>query len=779
MVVTTANGVSPRRVSACLVLPFIMASVVLGMALAVFGAAGPVRAQTPAPVILNLSGDETPETIRRMVDALSAPGRQVEIRVGGVPTPAPPAAAQPEPTKSGKAAKPAKPAAPITPATSMADEESFQAEVNALVDRFVDGVEYGGASVPLIAELPADWERSWQRNLNGRVGLPAGGRFFGIICLALAVALAFRFATSGWFARKRQPAGPEFTPRLVASSWGLLQDVATILLAIVAVRVARNAWLPEFDLAQVSLLTGANGAAIGALYIAVGRFLLSPGAPERRIMPLPRAERHFWLLVVYAIATPLVVTGILLAHHVSSSPRPVTGLIALTGFLVTLFKLWWFHHARYDLAALVLSGSPEPGPVRRLIAAGTAWFYMAVSVVLWMVSSAAAMMSNGGRWAEASALTQVAIALIPILAVGVASLLNCRAARREAEHGATPVVRASSAAMRAAAVGIIWAAGFFILARLWTGLLLGVSSGQFAAVMQRIGGVAVFAFVGWVALVFLHAFFEGYKPRPRTVGPVDEDVVHEQGVPSRLGTVLPVLRGVVLGAVLGLTVLVVLSRLGVDIGPLLAGFGILGLAISFGSQALVRDIVSGVFFMLEDAFRVGEYVDTGRLKGTVEKISLRSMQLRHQSGQIHTVPFGQVQSLTNASRDWATVKFNVRLDHSADIEQARKAIKKVGIALLEDAEYGPHFIAPLKMQGVADITDQAIVIRLKFTGKPNQASMLQREALKRVYRALNDAHIPFASNAVTVRGGEGGQQSGAAAAIATVPPPSPLAPAVG
>ena len=150
-----------------------------------------------------------------------------------------------------------------------------------------------------------------------------------------------------------------------------------------------------------------------------------------------------------------------------------------------------------------------------------------------------------------------------------------------------------------------------------------------------------------------------------------------------------------------------LSRLGVDIGPLLAGFGILGLAISFGSQALVRDIVSGFFFMVEDAFRVGEYVDTGKLKGTVEKISLRSMQLRHQSGQIHTVPFGQIPSLTNSSRDWATVKFNVRLDHSADIEKARKTIKKIGLAMLEDPEFGPHFIAPLKMQGVAEIADTA------------------------------------------------------------------------
>lgn len=767
---TTAGGAFLTRASVRFFLSRIVTAITLGVCLAAMSGVGPAWAETQAPIVLNLRGDETPETIRKMVDALSAPGRQVEIRVGGVPAAPPPAAA---PQVTAATAKPA------APAVSMADEAGFQAEVTELVDRFVGGVEYGGASIPAISQLPEDWEKAWQRNLNGRSGPTAGWRIFGIVCLALAIALAFRLAAGRWFARRLQPAGPEFTPRLIASSWGLLQDVATILLALAVVRVTRNAWLPESDLAHAALSTASNGAAIGALYVAVGRFLLSPGAPERRIMPLPRAHQHFRRLIVYSVLTPLIVTSIFLAHHVSSGPRPVTGLIALTGLFVMLFKLWWFHDARQDLETLVLSGSSEPGPLRRVVAVGTAWFYIATTVVLWMVSSAAAMMTNGGRWAEASALTQVSIVIIPILVVGVASLLNCRAARREAEHGTTPLLHASSAALRAAAVGLIWAVGFFILARLWAGLLLGVSSGQFAAVMRQIAGVAIFAFVGWVALIFLHAFFDASTPKRPVIGPGDEDVVHEESVPSRLATVLPVLRGVVLGAVLGLTILIVLSRLGVDIGPLLAGFGILGLALSFGSQALVRDIVSGVFFMLEDAFRVGEYVDTGRLKGTVEKISLRSMQLRHQSGQIHTVPFGQVQSLTNASRDWATVKFNVRLDHSADIEQARKAIKKVGLALMEDPEYGPHFIAQLKMQGVADITDSAIVIRLKFTGKPNQASMLQREALKRVYRALNEARIPFASNAVTVRGGEGGGQAGAgaAAAIATVPPPSPLPPA--
>lgn len=721
------------------------------------------RAQAPAqpPVILTLTGEEAPDTVRRMVEALSREGRQVEIRISGT-----------APAKAGTAASKPEPKA-------IAAAETAETTIDALVDHIVEGIDYGTASVPRIGELGQDWERAWLANRNGTTGPSASARIGLIILLALAVAGAFRLASAGWFRRRMQPAAETFTARLVASSWGLLQDGATILLALMLARLCRNLWLPEADLASIALTTLANGAAIGAVYAAVGRFLLAPGADQRRLMPMPRAERHFKLLMVYAVVTPVIIVVLLLAGRVGSGPHPLAGLLLLSGLVALLFKLWWFHDMRRDLAALILGGSDSPGPWRRLIALAAPWFYMATAVVLWAVGRAAAMMSDGGRWAEAAAITQTAIVIIPIIAVGIGSFVDCRAARRAVTTGATPLSKAAGAAFRAAAVGVLWAAGFYVVARLWAGLLVGMSTAQFGTVSRQAAGVAVFAFAGWVALVFLRVFFDACAPKRRASGPMEEEEEgHADSVPSRLATVLPVLRGVVLGAVLGLTILIVLSRMGVDIGPLLAGFGILGLALSFGSQALVRDIVSGVFFMLEDAFRVGEYVDTGRLKGTVEKISLRSMQLRHQSGQIHTIPFGQIQQLTNASRDWATIKFNVRLDHSADIEQARKTIKKVGLALLEDPEFGPHFIAQLKMQGVADITDSAVVIRLKFTAKPAQASTLQREALKRVYRALNEAKVPFASNAVTVRGGVGSSTSGAAA-IAAVPPPSPLAPAAG
>ncbi len=181
----------------------------------------------------------------------------------------------------------------------------------------------------------------------------------------------------------------------------------------------------------------------------------------------------------------------------------------------------------------------------------------------------------------------------------------------------------------------------------------------------------------------------------------------------------------------------------------------------------MRDIVSGVFFMSDDAFRVGEYIDTGRLKGTVERVTLRSVRLRHQNGQIHTIPFGQLNSISNFSRDWQTVKFNLRLSRDSDLEKTRKSVKRVGQEMLQDPEYGAEFLLPLKLQGMAEITDSALVVRLKFTVKPTNPSVIQREALKRLHSAFAKDGIEFAAGVITVQAAGGLSTSeGAAAALA-------------
>ena len=127
-----------------------------------------------------------------------------------------------------------------------------------------------------------------------------------------------------------------------------------------------------------------------------------------------------------------------------------------------------------------------------------------------------------------------------------------------------------------------------------------------------------------------------------------------------------------------MTVLSVLAALGVNIVPLLAGASIVGVAIGFGSQTLVKDIVSGAFFLMDDAFRVGEYIEVGDAKGTVEKITVRALFLRHHRGALNILPYGQITRLRNTSRDWMIMILEFRLALETDLRKVKKIIKTIG-----------------------------------------------------------------------------------------------------
>lgn len=213
---------------------------------------------------------------------------------------------------------------------------------------------------------------------------------------------------------------------------------------------------------------------------------------------------------------------------------------------------------------------------------------------------------------------------------------------------------------------------------------------------------------------------------------------------SRLRTIMPVLRVTAGVTIFVLGGLLVLSELGINITPLIAGASVLGLAVSFGSQSLVRDIVSGVFFLAEDSFRVGEYIDATKVKGTVEGFSIRSIRLRHQNGQLHIVPFGQITHITNFSRDWTTVKFNLAFALDTDVELLRKTVKKIGLEMMNEPAFAKELLQPLKMQGIVDIKDATLIVRFKFTARPANPSLIQRTAIRRMFEALPKLGIAFA-----------------------------------
>jgi small-conductance mechanosensitive channel len=294
----------------------------------------------------------------------------------------------------------------------------------------------------------------------------------------------------------------------------------------------------------------------------------------------------------------------------------------------------------------------------------------------------------------------------------------------------------------------LWLGAAAILVELWVVDLARIFPSEgWASYRGSLWSAAATIYVAYVLcrVVFMHT--------ERHIRPAIQAVPSNEPAPiaSRLQTVLPLMRVFILITIALLAGLIALSNLGVNTTSLIAGASIFGLAISFGSQSLVRDIVSGIFFMADDAFRIGEYIDTGRLRGTVEGMSIRSLRLRHQNGQIHVIPFGQIQHVTNFSRDWTTVKFNLRLAHEADVEQVRKAVKQIGIEMMGDAELGPELIAPLKLQGVTDIDPNALVVRLKFTARPVQPTFVYRAALKRIHKVFREKGIEFSNPTVYVQ----------------------------
>jgi len=261
----------------------------------------------------------------------------------------------------------------------------------------------------------------------------------------------------------------------------------------------------------------------------------------------------------------------------------------------------------------------------------------------------------------------------------------------------------------------------------------------------------VLAFLCWkVVSSFIEQKIQEGSP---AIEKVEEDIDDEFGGSAPRGrthTLLPILRKVFGSILLTMVLLIVASSFGVNIGPLLAGAGVIGLAVGFGAQKLVSDILSGFFFLLDDAFRVGEYIQAGSMKGTVETITLRNVMLRHHLGTLQIVPYSDLGAIINYMRGGIVIKLPLEFPYDTDIDLVRKIIKRVGEEMLQDEEFGEDFLQPVKSQGVYAITNSVMVIRVKFTAKPGKQFLIKREAFRRITEALNAKGIYYAHRKVIV-----------------------------
>jgi moderate conductance mechanosensitive channel len=221
---------------------------------------------------------------------------------------------------------------------------------------------------------------------------------------------------------------------------------------------------------------------------------------------------------------------------------------------------------------------------------------------------------------------------------------------------------------------------------------------------------------------------------------------------ARLRTLLPIFRNVLFVLVIAVAVMMALAELGVEIGPLIAGASVVGVAIGFGAQTFVRDVIAGMFYLLDDAFRVGEYIQAGHYKGTVEGFSIRSIKLRHHRGPVFTVPFSLLGAVENMSRDWVIDKIAIGVTYDSDLNLAKKLIKQIGLELAKDPEYAPLIIEPLKMQGVDQLGDFAVQIRAKMMTLPGEQFVIRRQAHAMIKKAFDENGIKFAFPTVQIAG---------------------------
>jgi len=274
---------------------------------------------------------------------------------------------------------------------------------------------------------------------------------------------------------------------------------------------------------------------------------------------------------------------------------------------------------------------------------------------------------------------------------------------------------------------------------------LAAAESPLARVALRLVGVATLALLTHVIWITLRTAIDQRLSRVPPPG-----VAHEPDESSRLLTLLPLLR--VTAAVLLLVMLVLTSlwALGLEITPLLAGAGVVGIALGFGAQALVRDVIAGIFYLAEDAFRIGEYIEAGgNAKGTVERITLRTVALRHHNGPLHFVPYGALGTVRNTSRDWVVEKFNLPLPIDVDSEKIRKLIKKVGEEMAADPEVGRLIQETLK--GKLYRVDPGVkIFRCKFRTAPGKQFDVRAQAYKRIEAALAKMGIGFADGKQTV-----------------------------
>jgi small-conductance mechanosensitive channel len=709
------------------------------MAACALPAAGAEKANEAATA---LPSPLTPETIRELVSRLS----DEEVRKLLI-------------QQLDRAAAKAPPAEPKSAATGMLGM------MNKGAGAARDGAKALGAAVRHLPEA--------SRALYANLAEPGGAAALGLAFALFGVMLA-----SG--------AAAEFVSRRALRNWqeglrtrpseGLLSDTVRFLLRLAmevfhvivfgAVALALFFAFWQGHEGRRILFLGLLGAVVLTRVVAaLANFLLAPSRPEARFLPLDDAPAGTLATAVTVVAG-LWSLGFALRNAFAAAGadgnerEAIAFLVGLVIMAVCVAAIW---RVREPIGKLIRNAGGG-GPIAGWFA--DMWPIAAVAYLISVFAGRVWETITGAPPGGSEGILSLAILVgMPVVDYALSRTL-VSAAQAPKDGGPSllsQLVVSYEPVLRKLVHIVVIAGGMLALANLWDLDLFGMAErslgGQIASALLGIGLVLLIAYVVWEIA--------------RTA--IDRRLAEEDGLPdgtqtSRLRTLLPLLRIFVAITLVVMTTLSVLAALGVNIVPLLAGASIVGVAIGFGSQTLVKDIVSGAFFLMDDAFRVGEYIEVGDAKGTVEKITVRALFLRHHRGALNVLPYGQITRLRNTSRDWMIMILEFRLALETDLKKVKKIVKTIGDEVAADPELGPALLSPLKSQGVTATDESSLTVRVKYMVKPGDAAfMIRRVAYEKILKTFKASGIEFASRRVEVYVPHGEEHNAGRLAAAALP----------
>ena len=679
------------------------------------------RAQQAPPATAQISDEQVKQIVQSVTDAVL-----MQMKEGKPP------AGQPAPTKRAydleDTAKPV-----------LALEEGIasflQHEESRLIANFATVFE----SFPSLGREVASILKRIDHRPQGRGPLGFLGVIAGIYLLAAAVGYAATFIAARLLPGSPHRGGPAGVGEVLRRGFAnLLGFGAFVLVTSIASYALFKGVDMQSQVGRWMLMSGAQFA----LFYAVFLIFFRPSEPAYRIVPLDGGDAKLAMRLFCVVLGFVVLRSWVTIPMNDRQPERVIAAGLLVNnllFAASFFLAAWPARGAIRRWIENTTMSAKVSPMRRWLASN--WFGITGCSVLLLsiLHGIGGVLGHNGVTVGLTGTVRTVVVMILVCAF--VEFIGRRSERADqvAKRAIPKLPGLMSQMLR---VFVVLGTGIYFI-RLWFVDALEVMSPErwshFASyavepLLAVCGGYLAVSYINYVSARYL------------AMHPVVAPALNDDGTPvsstdssSRLRTLVPIMRITSIVIIIVMISLLVLSHLGFNITPLLAGASVIGLAISFGSQALVKDIVSGILFLAEDSFRVGEYIECGNSKGTVDGFTLRSIRLRHPDGQIYTVPFGQIGEIINYSRDWSRVKFNMSLDRDADLDDVRAVVKKVGDGL--KADFKDRVLETLKVQGVKDVTDNSIVVQFLFTSLPRDPGEIERAARSRLLKAFKDEGI--------------------------------------